>query len=108
MPQTRRGSIPDDYTAANTFLRRPRIAQTQMHRQKREEMTSPDNMLPRNAAARNISDITDHGPLTPSGTIWPQRQQTDFDRYEDRTPTTFRKPNTLQAEKQRKTHLAHR
>ena len=71
-------------------------------------MTSPDNMLPRNATARNISDITDHGPLTPSGTIWPQRQQTDLDRYEDRTPTTFRKPNTPQAENKRKTHLAHR
>ena len=27
MPQTRRGSIPDDYTAANTSLRRSRIAQ---------------------------------------------------------------------------------
>ena len=49
MPQTRRGSIPDDYTAANTFLRRSRIAQTQTHREKREEMTSPDNMLTRNA-----------------------------------------------------------
>ena len=55
-------------------------------------MTSPDNMLPRNATARNISDITDHGPLTPSGTIWPQRQQTDFDRYEDRTTATSRMP----------------
>ena len=67
-------------------------------------MTNSDNMLPRNAAARKISDITDHGPLAPSGTIWPQRQQTDFDRYEDWTPTTFNKPNTPQAENKRKTH----
>ena len=72
-------------------------------------MTSPDNMLPRNATARNISDITDHGPLTPSGTIWPQRQQTDFDRYEDRITATSRKPKIQQAStNQRKTHLAHR
>ena len=37
MPQTRRGSIPDDYTAANTSLRRSRIAQTQTHREKRKK-----------------------------------------------------------------------